>query len=205
VSQKTTSPNSSLDSPLKLYLIRHGATEWSENGRHTGTTDLALTPLGQKQADQLKQRLAKETFNKVFSSPLKRALETCKLCGFNPIINSDLIEWNYGQYEGLTTPQIREKNPSWNLFEAGAPGGESPEQLTARAHHFLHQVHSLQGKIAIFSHAHFLRILATVWLGEPPTFGSDLVLSPASISVLGTERDDHVIICWNDISHLSIS
>lgn len=197
MSQKTTS--------LEIYLIRHGATQWSENGRHTGTTDLSLTPLGQKQAEQLKQRLAIETFSKVFSSPLKRALETCKLCGFDPSVNPDLREWNYGQYEGLTTPQILEKNPGWNLFEKGAPGGESPEQVSQRAHHFLHQIHSLEGKIAIFSHAHFLRIFATVWLGEPPAFGNELALSPASISILGTERDGRIIICWNDISHLSIS
>ncbi|HEX4840304.1 MAG TPA: histidine phosphatase family protein [Rhabdochlamydiaceae bacterium] len=197
MSQKTTSPN--------LYLIRHGATEWSENGRHTGITDLSLTQLGQKQAEQLKQRLAKEKFSKVFSSPLKRALETCKLCGYDPTINSDLKEWNYGQYEGLTTQQICEKNPGWNLFEKGTPGGESPEQIVQRAHHFLHQVHSLEGKIALFSHAHFLRIFATVWLGQAPAFGNELVLSPASISILGTERDDRVIICWNDISHLVIS
>jgi len=199
MSQKTTSPN------LELYLIRHGATEWSENGRHTGVTDLSLTQLGHKQAEQLKQRLAKEKFGKVFSSPLKRALETCKLCGYDPIINPDIKEWNYGQYEGLTTQQICEKNPGWNLFEKGAPGGESPEQVTWRAHHFLHQVHSLEGKIALFSHAHFLRIFATVWLGQAPAFGNELVLSPASISILGTERNDRVIICWNDISHLDIN
>ena len=201
MSQKTTSPKK----PLELYLIRHGATEWSENGRHTGSTDLSLTDLGKKQAELLKTRLAKEKFTKVFSSPLKRALETCKICGFTPIVNPDLREWNYGEYEGLTTPQVLEKNPGWNLFESGAPGGESPEQIVARAHHFLHQVHSLEGKVAIFSHAHFLRIFATQWLGVAPTFGSELALSPASISILGYERDDRVIICWNDISHLGIS
>ncbi len=200
MSQKTTF--------LELYLIRHGATEWSENGRHTGTTDLALTELGKKQAELLKKRLAQEKFTKVFSSPLKRALETCKICGYNPSINPDLREWNYGEYEGLTTEQIREKSPGWNLFENGVPdggGGESPQQIAARAHHFLHQVHSLEGKVAIFSHAHFLRIFATQWLGVSPAFGSELTLSPASISILGYERSDRVIICWNDISHLGIS
>ena len=201
MSQKTTSP----EKHLELYLIRHGATEWSENGRHTGTTDLSLTELGKKQAELLKKRLAQEKFTKVFSSPLKRALETCKICGYNPSINPDLREWNYGEYEGLTTEQIREKNPGWNLFENGAPDGESPQQIAARAHHFLHQVHSLEGKVAIFSHAHFLRIFATQWLGASPAFGNELALSPASISILGTERSDRVIICWNDISHLGIS
>ena len=197
MSQKTTF--------LELYLIRHGATEWSENGRHTGTTDLSLTELGKKQAELLKKRLEKEKFTKVFCSPLKRALETCKICGFDPLVNPDLREWNYGQYEGLTTQQIVEKNPGWDIFENGAPGGESPEQIVARAHHFLHQIHSLEGKVAVFSHAHFLRIFTTQWLGALPTFGSELTLSPASISILGYERATRVIICWNDISHLGIS
>jgi probable phosphoglycerate mutase len=197
VSQKTTS--------LELYLIRHGATEWSENGRHTGTTDLPLTDLGKKQAELLKNRLQKENFTKVFCSPLKRALETCKICEYNPTINPDLKEWNYGKYEGLTTEQICEKSPGWNLFEKGAPSGESPQQIIERAHRFLHQVHSLKGKIAIFSSAHFLRIFTTQWLGVPSIFGNELFLSPASISILGYEHRDHVIICWNDISHLGIN
>ncbi len=197
MSHKTTS--------LELYLIRHGATEWSENGRHTGTTDLSITELGKKQAELLKNRLQKEKFSKVFCSPLKRALETCKICGYNPTINHDLVEWNYGQYEGLTSEQICEKNPGWNLFTQGAPGGESPEQIAGRAHHFLHQVHSLEGKVAIFSSAHFLRVFATQWLGMPYTLGRALFLSPGSISILGYERLDRVIICWNDIAHLSIT
>ncbi|HUD01448.1 MAG TPA: histidine phosphatase family protein [Rhabdochlamydiaceae bacterium] len=197
MSQKTTS--------LELYLIRHGATEWSENGRHTGATDLPLTELGKKQSEQLKNRLQREKFSKVFCSPLKRALETCKICGYNPIVNPDLKEWNYGEYEGLTTDQICEKNPGWNLFEQGAPGGESPQQIATRAHRFLHQVHSLEGKIAIFSSAHFLRVFATQWLGDSYTFGRELFLSTGSISILGYERLDRVIICWNDISHLSIT
>jgi broad specificity phosphatase PhoE len=197
VLQETTS--------LELYLIRHGATEWSENGRHTGTTDLSLTNLGKNQAELLKNRLSKEKFTKVFCSPLKRAMQTCKICGFDPIINTDLKEWNYGQYEGLTTAQICEKNPGWNLFKNGAPGGESPDEIAQRAHRFLHHVHSLQGKVAIFSSAHFLRVFATQWLGVSPYFGSELLLSPASISILGYERHDRVIICWNDISHLGIS
>ncbi len=197
MSPKTTS--------LELYLIRHGATEWSENGRHTGTTDLSITELGKKQAELLKNRLQKQKFSKVFCSPLKRALETCKICGYNPTINQDLEEWNYGEYEGLTSEQISEKDPGWNLFKQGAPGGESPEQMVQRAHHFLHQVHSLEGKVAIFSSAHFLRVFATQWLGLSYTLGRSLFLSPGSISILGYERLDRVIICWNDIAHLSIT
>jgi broad specificity phosphatase PhoE len=195
VSRKTTS--------LSLYLIRHGATEWSENGRHTGTTDLPLTDLGKSQAQKLSQRLKEEKFSKVFCSPLRRATETCQICGLQPTISPDLREWNYGEYEGLTTDQICEKNPGWNLFDQGAPGGETPQQISSRAHHFLHQVHSLEGKVAIFSSAHFLRAFATEWLGIPVTMGKTLFLSPASISILGLERIDRVIILWNDISHLS--
>jgi probable phosphoglycerate mutase len=164
-----------------------------------------LTDLGKKQANLLKTRLAKEKFTKVFCSPSKRALETCKICGFDPLINPDLREWNYGEYEGLTSAQICQQNPGWNLFKNGAPGGESPDQIAQRAHHFLHQVHSLKGKIAIFSSAHFLRAFATQWLGVSLDFGNELLLSPASISILGYERKDRVIICWNDISHLGIS
>ena len=195
MSQKTTS--------LELVLIRHGATEWSESGRHTGTTDLPLTDLGKSQAEKLHERLKSEKFSKVFCSPLKRAVETCRLCGLNPTIIPDLREWNYGDYEGLTTEQICEKNPGWNLFEQGAPGGETPQQIVERAHHFLHQVHSFEGKIAIFSSAHFLRTFATQWLGVMPSFGKSLFLSPGSLSILGYERIDRVILRWNDISHLS--
>ncbi|MBS0649132.1 MAG: histidine phosphatase family protein [Verrucomicrobia bacterium] len=197
MSLKTTS--------LELYLIRHGATEWSQTGRHTGTTDLPLTELGKTESLQLKEQLKKEKFSKVFCSPLKRALETCHLCELNPTIIPDLREWNYGEYEGLTTEQILEKNPEWSLFDHGAPGGESPEQVAKRAHHFLHQVHSLEGKVGIFSSAHFLRVFATQWIGVSPTWGKAFYLNSASISVLGYEHINRVIIRWNDIAHLSIS
>lgn len=192
-------------SNLELYLIRHGATEWSQSGQHTGTTDLPLTELGRTESLKLKERLKKEKFTKVFCSPLKRALETCRLCELNPIIIPDLREWNYGEYEGLTTAQIHEKNPGWSLFDQGAPGGESPDQVAQRAHHFLHQVHSLEGKVCIFSSGHFLRVFATQWIGIPPVCGKLLYLNPASISVLGNEHINRVIIRWNDIAHLSIS
>jgi probable phosphoglycerate mutase len=187
-----------------LYLIRHGATEWSEKGRHTGVTDLSLTELGKSQAEKLNQRLKKEKFSKVFCSPLKRAVETCRICGLDPTISQDLKEWNYGEYEGLTTDQICEKNPGWNLFDQGAPGGESVEQIGARAHHFLHQVHSLEGKIALISSAHFMRVFASLWVEDSPAFGKALFLNTASISILGFERIERVIIRWNDISHLSM-
>lgn len=197
MSQKATS--------LELYLVRHGATEWSESGQHTGVTDLPLTELGKSQAQRLKERLKNEKFSKIFCSPLKRAVETCRICELSPIINPDLREWNYGKYEGLTTEQIWEKDPSWNIFDKGAPEGESPQQVVQRAHRFLHQVHSLEGKICIFSSAHFLRIFATQWLGVAPTFGKALYLNSGSISILGYEHINRVIIRWNDIAHLSIS
>lgn len=190
---------------LELYLIRHGATAWSETGQHTGTTDLPLSELGKKEALRLKERLKKETFSKVFCSPLKRAVETCQLCEFHPILNPDLREWNYGKYEGMTTEQICEKDPGWNLFDKGTPEGETPQQILERAHRFLHQVHSLEGKICIFSSAHFLRFFATQWLGVPSAFGKTLFLNSASISILGHEHINRVIIRWNDIAHLSIS
>lgn len=197
MSQKATS--------LELYLIRHGATEWSQSGQHTGVTDLPLTDLGKTEAQRLKERLKKEKFSKIFCSPLKRAVETCRICELNPIINPDLREWNYGKYEGMTTEQICEKDPGWNLFDKGAPEGESPQQVIERAHHFLHQVHSLEGKICIFSSAHFLRMFATQWLGVPPTFGKALYLNSGSLSILGYEHINRVIIRWNDIAHLGIS
>ena len=162
MSQKTTF--------LELYLIRHGATEWSENGRHTGTTDLPLTDLGKKQSELLKKRLSQEKFSKIFCSPLNRALETCKLCGYDPMINPDLREWNYGEYEGLTTQQIREKNPTWNIFENGAPGGESPQEIASRAHHFLHQVHSLEGNVRFFPMLIFYESFNRV-VRSSPAFG----------------------------------
>jgi broad specificity phosphatase PhoE len=197
VSQKTTYP--------ELYLIRHAATAWSESGQHTGLTDLPLTDKGLKQAELLGRRLKHEGFSAVYCSPLQRAVETCSICGFKPNIDPHLVEWNYGKYEGLTTEQIEEKKPGWNIFKDGAPGGETPAQVVQRAQEFLKKLESRQGKIAIFSSAHFSRVLATQWLKVPIDFGNVLYLSAASISILGYEHTQRAIICWNDISHLSIS
>jgi len=187
----------------KLVLIRHGQTEWAKLGRHTGTTDLPLTEQGVLQAKTLGERLSREgSFTSVLASPLRRALETSKLAGFAATIDPNLTEWNYGAYEGMTTPQIQQKAPAWCLFRDGAPGGETPQDVAARADAVLKQ---LSGTPLLFSSAHFLRILAARFLGLPPETGKSFLLSPASVSVLGYEHKTPVIILWNDIDHLVYS
>lgn len=189
--------------PLKdIYLIRHGETKWALTGQHTGVTDLPLLESGKKQAVLLEKRLKNEKFTKVFSSPLIRAKETCILAGFNPEIEPLIAEWNYGQYEGLTTAEITAKSPGWNLFKQGALGGESPEDVKKRLSLFIAKLESMDGKVAIFSSAHILRAFTALWLHLPLTVGSHLLLSPGSLSVLGYENKERVINLWNDISHL---
>ena len=192
--QKTTSLK-------QIVLVRHGATAWSETGQHTGTTDLPLEPQGIKQSKQLAQRLANEKFSTVFSSPLKRAVQTCELCHYTPLLDSHLVEWNYGDYEGKTSQEI---GPQWNLWRDGAPRGESVLDVQKRAEAFLTRVEKMEGTIGVFSSAHILRMIATVWLQLPPQSGKLFVLSPASISILGFEHHNPAIICWNDITHLSM-
>lgn len=188
-----------------LYLLRHGATDWSESGQQTSYTDLPLTPLGLEQSEKLAKRLQKQHFTKVFCSPLMRAQKTCEICGFKPTIDPDLVEWNYGKWEGMTYAEIRKQNPTWGLFEDGGEDGESPDEVAERARRFLQKINALEGKIAIFSSAHFLRVLATQWLGVPVLIGKHLLLSPGSVSILGFEHEYPAILCWNDISHLSIT
>jgi broad specificity phosphatase PhoE len=185
----------------KIYLIRHGATAWSDTGQHTSTTDLPLEPKGIKQSELLHNRLKGEHFSKVFCSPLKRAAETCRICKYTPVIDPDLVEWNYGQYEGKTLAEI---GPNWNLWKEGAPGGESVADVKARANRFLKKIEGIEGTIAVFSSAHILRMIATQWISQQPALGQSFYLSPASISILGYEHSNRVIICWNDIAHLSI-
>ncbi len=186
----------------KLYLIRHGATEWSETGQHTGNTDISLTDLGKKQAQLLSKQLQQYHFSKVFCSPSKRAQETCHICGFKPTLDPNLSEWNYGKYEGLTLQEIHQDNPNWDLFRDGAPLGESLSDIALRARHFIdHSLHA-DGNIAIFSSGHLMRVLASVWLEIPPLTGKHLYLSPSSISILGFEHANRVILSWNNTSHL---
>lgn len=187
----------------KIYLCRHGETEWSQNGKHTGLTDIALTADGEAQAKSLKGRLTQDTYAEIWSSPLKRAKMTCNLAGFSdPKIVDDLVEWNYGKYEGLTTEEIRTKVPDWTIFRYGAEQGESVEDVGKRANRVIDSAKQVQGNLIIFSHGHFSRVLGATWLGLSASDGRFFVLSTAALSILSYERDQPVIQCWNDNSYL---
>jgi broad specificity phosphatase PhoE len=189
-----------------LYLARHGETAWSLSGQHTGLTDLPLTERGERNARNLGPRLAGLTFAKVFTSPLQRATRTCELTGFAAAaeVDRDLVEWNYGDYEGLRTAEIHEKRPEWQLFRDGCPGGESPDQIGARADRVVSRVRAVKGDVLIFSSGHFLRVLAARWLGLEPVNGRLFMLKTASVSALGYENElsQPVISLWDDTSHL---
>ena len=182
-----------------IYLIRHSETAWSLSGQHTGRTDIPLTKQGEEDAAHMGKTLSAHTFTTILCSPLKRAKDTCKIAGFQTWAQEDpdLMEWNYGDYEGLTTEQIWKKCPAWNIFSNGAPGGETPADVTLRANKILNKIQSSQGDVALFSHGHFLRALAAIWLNLPIEEGRYFALTPASISILGFERQTHVIALWN--------
>ncbi|MGE5209197.1 MAG: histidine phosphatase family protein, partial [Alphaproteobacteria bacterium] len=185
-----------------IYLARHGETVWSREGRHTGRTDLPLTPQGERNAQRLGERLAGLVFAKVLTSPLQRAKRTCELAGFGTVaeVDPDLVEWNYGDYEGIRTKEIRKKRPDWALFRDGCPNGESPADVAARADHVIVRIHEIEDNVLIFSSGHFLRVLAARWLGLEPLFGKYLILDTASLSMLTYEHDfcDPAIRLWND-------
>ncbi|MCU1494073.1 MAG: phosphoglycerate mutase protein [Acidimicrobiaceae bacterium] len=187
--------------PASIVLVRHGATQWSRNGRHTGRTDLPLDEGGRAQAAQLRQRLEGRSFERVLSSPLKRALETCRLAGFGDRceVVDDLAEWHYGSFEGLTTAEVREQHPGWQVFLDGAPEGESPEKIGARADRVLAMIcdGAEGGSVIIFSHGHFLRVLAARWLGLDPSEGRHFVLDAGGLSELGFEREVRALLTWN--------
>ncbi len=189
-----------------VYLARHGETAWSISGQHTGMTDLPLTHRGEENARRLGERLRAVAFAKVFTSPLQRAARTCALAGFNQIaeVDPDLVEWNYGEYEGRRTMDIHQERPDWNLFRDGCPGGESPAQVGARAERVTRRVREITGNVILFSSSHFIRVLAARWLDLEPPFGQFLFLSTASLSALGFEHDrsQPAIRLWNDTSHL---
>ena len=189
-----------------VYLARHGETAWSLSGQHTGLTDVPLTERGERNARRLGERLAGLAFAKVFTSPLQRAARTCELAGFGSVaeVDRDLVEWNYGDYEGLRTTEIRAKHPDWQLFRDGCPGGESPDQIGARADRVVSRVRAIKGDVLIFSSGHILRVLAARWLGLEPAIGRFFMLSTASVSVLGYENNlsQPVIRLWNDIRHV---
>ena len=196
------------DQPQQVYLARHGETAWSLSGQHTGTTDLPLTASGEENARLLGERLRGRRFARVLASPLLRARRTCELAGFGAEaqIEPDLVEWNYGQYEGRRTAEIRVERPDWQLFRDGCPGGESPQQIGDRADRVVAKVRSVAGDVLIFSSGHFLRVLAARWLGREAGTGRYLLLSTGSLSVLGYEHQrDPVIRLWNDVHHLERS
>jgi broad specificity phosphatase PhoE len=190
-----------------VYLARHGETAWSLTGQHTGLTDLPLTERGERNARALKERLSGLKFAKVFTSPLQRARRTCELAGFGAAaeVDRDLVEWNYGEYEGRRTAEIHAERPHWQLFRDGCPGGESPAEVGARADRVLGRVRAVVGDVLLFSSGHFLRVLAGRWLGLEPSTGRYLLLSTASLSALGYEHDKFqpVIRLWNDTQHVS--
>ncbi len=185
-----------------IYLARHGETAWSIAGQHTGLTDLPLTQRGERNAQRLGKRLAGHVFDRIFASPLQRAARTCELAGFGDMAQTDpdLIEWNYGEYEGLTTPQIQAKYPGWQLFRDGCPSGESPGEVGARADRVASRLRDIPGNVLLFSSGHFLRVLAARWLGLEPAAGRFLMLRTASLSGLGYEHDLSlpVIEFWDD-------
>lgn len=184
----------------EIVLIRHGQTEWSAAGRHTSYTDLDLTAEGERQAREVARRLAGRKFAAVLSSPRKRALRTADLAGLTVTeVTEDLVEWNYGEYEGLTSDTIHQTDPDWSLWTDGAPGGESPEQVGARLDRVLARARELlaEGDVALVAHGHSLRVAGARWIGLPASGGGLLKLGTATISTLGFEHDNPVIDTWN--------
>jgi broad specificity phosphatase PhoE len=182
-----------------VVLVRHGETEWSLSGRHTGKTDIPLTEEGQRQAIALGARLHAWPFGLVLSSPLQRALETCRLAGYGDRVEvrPDLVEWDYGRYEGLTSKQIMETDPTWSLWRDGCPGGELAADVGHRADRVIAEVRGVDGDVLVFAHGHVLRVLAARWLGVPAEDGRHYALQTAALSVLGYEHQDPVIQRWN--------
>jgi probable phosphoglycerate mutase len=183
----------------QIVVVRHGETEWSASGRHTSATDLPLTEEGRRLAAMLTARLQADSFSAVLSSPLRRARETCELAGYGERaqLTDDLKEWSYGEYEGLTTPEIRQRNPDWVLWRDGCPGGETPAEVGARADRVLASLREVEGKALVFAHGHILRVLAARWLEMDSAAGSRLKLSAGGIGVLGFERETQALEQWN--------
>lgn len=185
-----------------IYLIRHAETEWSLSGQHTGTTDIPLTKKGEQDALKIKEKLKGHPFELILCSPRIRAKTTCEIAGLmhHAKIDPDLAEWDYGAYEGLTTAEIHQKSPQWNIFKDGAPGGESLADIAMRTSKILSKIELIQGDVALFSHGHFLRALAATWMELSVQQGRRLDLSPCSISILGFEREAAVLSLWNSVT-----
>jgi broad specificity phosphatase PhoE len=184
---------------VNVFAIRHGETEWSLSGQHTGTTDIPLTENGRRLAERLRPVLAWEAFALVLVSPMQRARETCRLAGLGElaVIEPDLAEWNYGRYEGLTPKQINEVAPDWLIFRDGCPGGETPEQVGARVDRVIARTRSTKGSSALFAHGHVLRVLGARWLGLPAGAGQHFALNTGSVSVLGYYHEIPAVRIWN--------
>ncbi len=185
---------------MGIVLVRHGETEWSRSGQHTSRTDLPLLEEGRERAQALRPMLASWNFSLVLTSPLRRARETCELAGFRDRaeVCEDLREWDYGEYEGLTTPQIRAERPDWSLWRDGCPNGEQPEEVGARADRALARLRAAEGDAVAFAHGHIFRVLAARWIELPAAGGARLALRAGAMSVLGYERETAVIQLWND-------
>jgi broad specificity phosphatase PhoE len=182
---------------VEVWLLRHAETEWSRDGRHTGRTDVPLTEEGRARARELAHRIAGRAFALVLSSPLSRALETAELAGLVPQVRDDLVEFDYGEYEGITTAQIRERRPDWYLWRDGSPKGETAEDVGRRVDRVIEEALRADGDVALVAHGHVLRALAARWVEQPASFGGRLRLDTGTISVLGFEREVRVIRRWN--------
>jgi broad specificity phosphatase PhoE len=187
----------------ELWLARHGETDWSAAGKHTGRTDVPLNDAGRDAARRLAGVIGTEPFDLVLTSPLSRARETCELAGYGDraVVDDDLREWDYGEYEGVTTAEIRSQRPGWTVFDDGCPGGETIEAVAARADRVIERVRGIERRALVFGHGHALRILAARWIDASPQTGSRLVLATATVSVLGWEREVAAITRWNAPSH----
>jgi probable phosphoglycerate mutase len=184
--------------PHELWLVRHGATEWSENGRHTGRTDVPLLTSGEDQARALAPRLDGHDFTLVLTSPLQRARETARLAGYrDALVDENLLEWDYGEYEGLTTDEIRAGRPGWTIWDGDPPGGETAAHVETRVRAVLERCTSAAGDVLVFAHGHVLRVLTAVYLGCGARAGAHFALDTATINVLGHEREDPTLRRWN--------
>ena len=186
-------------SPGEVVLIRHGETEWTLSGQHTGRTDIPLTERGRKQARLLEPLLSTANFALVLSSPLQRARETCELAGLGPRmgIEPDLMEWDYGEYEGITSKEIKRTAPNWTVFTDGCPGGETPEQVGARVDRLIHRIRPIAGRVALFAHGHLLRVFVSRWIGLPPSAGQHFLLDTSTVGVLGYYQGVPAVKRWN--------
>lgn len=190
----------------KVYLARHGETEWTKTGQHTGRTDIPLTPDGEDDAKLIGRRLAHLSFTNVITSPLQRAKRTSELAGFEATVDADLMEWDYGDYEGKKTVDIRKLHPGWQLLADGAPNGETGAQVATRADRVVARLKAMTGNVLVFAHGHYLRVLAARWVGADVAFAAHLLLGTSSISVLSFDHgklDEPAIMLWNDDRHLS--